>query len=224
MSDLPTGDPEAPLEAWWSSLKQGTQVWVDGSISAKYARGVLLPTLAVDLYSSSSEVLMDRVPKSMVLTQHYCMALANHAHDAGQVISLMDNKAEGLKKEIVDLRAGSGPKAVAAIELKADEAQTLVDDLKVELEEASRRWALLETKVDNYRVDLADSREQLKEVRAGRRTLEDELLKITGAMEKLKVELLAEAIAEYKNSVGFEMGLVHTCQVSYEYGYRVALA
>ncbi|RWW41149.1 hypothetical protein BHE74_00053379 [Ensete ventricosum] len=207
MSDLLMGDPEVPLEAWWSSLKQGTQVWVDGSVSAKYARGVLLPMLAVDLYSSSSEVLMDRVPKSMVL-----------------VISLMDNKAKGLKKEIVDLRAGSGPKAVAAVELKADEAQTLVDDLKVELEEASRRWALLETKVDNYRVDLADSREQLKEVRAGRRTLEDELLKITGAMEKLKVELLAEAIAEYKNSVGFEMGLVHTCQVSYEYGYRVALA
>ncbi|RRT37696.1 hypothetical protein B296_00056770 [Ensete ventricosum] len=97
-------------------------------------------------------------------TQHYCMALANHAHDVGQVISLMDNKAEGLKKEIIDLRAGSGPKAIAAAELKAAEAQTLVDDLKVELEEANRRRALLETKVDNYRVDLADSREQLKEV------------------------------------------------------------
>ncbi|RRT76008.1 hypothetical protein B296_00000726 [Ensete ventricosum] len=38
-----------------------------------------------------------------------------------------------------------------------------------------------------------------------------------GAMKKLKVELPAEAIAEYKKLVGFEMGLVRMGQVSYEY-------
>ncbi|RWW83473.1 hypothetical protein BHE74_00008019 [Ensete ventricosum] len=50
------------------------------------------------------------------------------------------------------------------------------------------------------------------------------LLKMTGTMEKLKVELLAEAIVEYKKLACFEMGLVHTGQVLYEYVYRVALA
>ncbi|RZS19683.1 hypothetical protein BHM03_00052124 [Ensete ventricosum] len=54
--------------------------------------------------------------------------------------------------------------------------------------------------------------------------LEDELLKLTGALEKLTVELPAETIAEYKKLTGFEMGLVRTCQVSYKYGYRVVLA
>ncbi|RWW61950.1 hypothetical protein BHE74_00030958 [Ensete ventricosum] len=106
----------------------------------------------------------------------------------------------------------------------AVEAQALIDDLKVQLEEASQRRALLEIEVDNYHVDLVDSREQLKEVQADRRTLEDELLKMTSTMEKLKVELPAEAIAEYKKSTSFKMGLVRTGQVLYEYGYRVALA
>ncbi|RWW59826.1 hypothetical protein BHE74_00033217 [Ensete ventricosum] len=43
---------------------------------------------------------------------HYCMALTDRVHDAGWVISVMDNKSEGLKKEIVDLRVGLGPEAV----------------------------------------------------------------------------------------------------------------
>ncbi|RZR78289.1 hypothetical protein BHM03_00003584 [Ensete ventricosum] len=122
MYDLLVGDPEAPLEARWSSLKQGTK------------------------------------------TQHYCMALADHVHDAGRVINLMDNKAEGLKKEIANLRAWSGSKVVAAADPKVVEAQALVDDLKVKLEEANRRRASLEIEVDNYRANLADLQEQLKEV------------------------------------------------------------
>ncbi|RWW26780.1 hypothetical protein GW17_00008821 [Ensete ventricosum] len=67
------------------------------------------------------------------------MALADRVHDVGWIISTMDNKIEGLKKEIVDLRAGLGPKAIAAAKQRAAEAQALIDDLKVELEEANRR-------------------------------------------------------------------------------------
>ncbi|RRT81956.1 hypothetical protein B296_00002491 [Ensete ventricosum] len=58
----------------------------------------------------------------------------------------------------------------------------------------------------------------------GHWTLENELLKMTSTMEKLKVELLAKAIVKYKKSACFEMGLVHMGQVLYEYVYRVALA
>ncbi|RRT76979.1 hypothetical protein B296_00029360 [Ensete ventricosum] len=139
MFDLPVGDPDAPLQVRWSSLKQGTQVWADGLALGEYARGVVFSVLATDLYTSPSEVLIDRALKSMVLTQHYCMALADRVHDVGWIISTMDNKIEGLKKEIVDLRAGLGPKAIVAAKQRAAEAQALVDDLKVELEEANRR-------------------------------------------------------------------------------------
>ncbi|RZS08883.1 hypothetical protein BHM03_00039921 [Ensete ventricosum] len=124
---------------------------------------------------------------------------------------------------ISDLRVRSGLEAIAAAEQRAAEDLALVDLLKVKLEEANRHWASLEVEVENYRVNLAESREQLKEVRLGCRTLEDELLKMTSAMEKLKVELPTEAIAEYKKLAGFEMGLVRTGQVSYEYGYQIAL-
>ncbi|RWW57628.1 hypothetical protein BHE74_00035569 [Ensete ventricosum] len=81
MMDLPQCDLEAPLEARWSTLKQGTRVWVDGTASTEYARG----------------------------SQHYYMALADRVHNVSRVISVMDNKVEGLRKEIVDLKAGSGP-------------------------------------------------------------------------------------------------------------------
>ncbi|RWW68239.1 hypothetical protein BHE74_00024254 [Ensete ventricosum] len=61
------------------------------------------------------------------------------AHSSKGKEYTMDNKIEGLKKEIVDLRAGLGPKAIAAAKQRAAEAQALIDDLKVELEEANRR-------------------------------------------------------------------------------------
>ncbi|RWV97558.1 hypothetical protein GW17_00039646 [Ensete ventricosum] len=54
--------------------------------------------------------------------------------------------------------------------------------------------------------------------------MEDELLNLTHITEALKVDLSKEAMVDYKKSARFEMGLVRTGQVSYEYGYRVALA
>ncbi|RRT64815.1 hypothetical protein B296_00007203 [Ensete ventricosum] len=54
--------------------------------------------------------------------------------------------------------------------------------------------------------------------------MEDELLNLTHITEALKVDLSKEAMVDYKKSARFEMGLVRTSQVSYEYGYRVALA
>ncbi|RWW68595.1 hypothetical protein BHE74_00023878 [Ensete ventricosum] len=42
--------------------------------------------------------------------------------------------------------------------------------------------------------------------------------------EALKVELPKQATVDYKQSTRFEMGLVQTGQVSYEYGYHVTLA
>ncbi|RRT76816.1 hypothetical protein B296_00023483 [Ensete ventricosum] len=139
MMELPMRDPNMPLEVRWSSLKQGTKVWADRSSSANYARGVLIPRVAADLYSSSSEVPIDWALKSMVLSQHYCMTLVDHVHDAGQVISVMDNKTEGLKKEITDLKVESRLEAIVVAEQRAFRAQALADHLKTELEEAGQR-------------------------------------------------------------------------------------
>ncbi|RRT60537.1 hypothetical protein B296_00032828 [Ensete ventricosum] len=118
--------------------------------------------------------------------------------NAGWVIGVMDNKVKGLRKEMVELKAGSGSKAIAAESLELD--------------------------LDNFHLLLANSQEQLKDVRARGRVIEDELLKMTRAMEGLKVKVPKVVVAAYMKSTGFEMGLVRTGQVSYEYEYQVALA
>ncbi|RRT49064.1 hypothetical protein B296_00023477 [Ensete ventricosum] len=44
------------------------------------------------------------------------MALIDHVHDAGWVISCMDDKITDLRNEIWELKVGLGPEAIAAIE------------------------------------------------------------------------------------------------------------
>ncbi|RWW05853.1 hypothetical protein GW17_00030854 [Ensete ventricosum] len=150
MSNLPEHDPDAPLEMHLSPLTHGTRIWQDRAASTKYAPKVQIPRLAADLYTMPSKVLIDRVAKTMVLvrlvssflcflfvcidtrplpsqSQHYHMALIDWAHDVGRVISAMDNKADGLRKEIQELKVGAG-----------SEAQSLADHYKIELEEATR--------------------------------------------------------------------------------------
>ncbi|RWW84461.1 hypothetical protein BHE74_00006933 [Ensete ventricosum] len=51
-------------------------------------------------------------------------ALIDRVHDTGQVISAMDNKADGLHKEIQELKGGSGFDAIATTDQRAFEAQS----------------------------------------------------------------------------------------------------
>ncbi|RWV87730.1 hypothetical protein GW17_00050245 [Ensete ventricosum] len=81
------------------------------------------------------------------------MALADHVFNAGQVISVIDNKVEGLQMEVVELKVGSEPEVVAAVKLQAFEVQALTDHLKVELEEVSHRQESLELDLDNSQED-----------------------------------------------------------------------
>ncbi|RWV77145.1 hypothetical protein GW17_00062074 [Ensete ventricosum] len=113
-------------------------------------------------------VLIDRVLKTMMLSQHYCMALADRVFNASRVINVRDNKVEGLRMEVAELKVGSELEAVAAIKLRAFEVQALTDHLKVELEEVSHRRESLELDMDNSHLFLADSQEQLKDVLARR--------------------------------------------------------
>ncbi|RWV96685.1 hypothetical protein GW17_00040584 [Ensete ventricosum] len=54
--------------------------------------------------------------------------------------------------------------------------------------------------------------------------MENELLKLTRAMDALRVDIPKQAIEDYKKSPGFEMGLIRMGRVSLEYGYQLALA
>ncbi|RRT38818.1 hypothetical protein B296_00053996 [Ensete ventricosum] len=127
------------------------------------------------------------------------MALIDRVHGIVRIIGAMDNKADGLRKEIQELKASVGSNAVAAAEQRASEAQSLVDHYKIEMEEATRQRESLEI-------------------------MEDKLLNLTCNTDALNVDLPKKVVADYKKLVGFEMGLVWMGQVSYEYGYQIALA
>ncbi|RWV91352.1 hypothetical protein GW17_00046366 [Ensete ventricosum] len=65
---------------------------------------------------------------------------------------------------------------------------------------------------------------QLWYVRTQVRQMENELLTLTWALDALCVDLLRQAIEDYKKSLGFEMGLVRMGHISLMYGYQLALA
>ncbi|RWW44404.1 hypothetical protein BHE74_00049852 [Ensete ventricosum] len=100
MCNLPE---RAPLETDLKPLPHGMLVWQNGEASATYIRGTLILQLATNLYTLSSEVLMDGAAKAIVL----------------------------------DLKEGGNPDAMAAVEVRASEAQSLAKHLRVELNEAN---------------------------------------------------------------------------------------
>ncbi|RZR78949.1 hypothetical protein BHM03_00004511, partial [Ensete ventricosum] len=183
MCNIPEKAPVAPLEADLRSLTHGMLVWQNGEASTKYIQGTLISRLATDLYTLSSEVLMDGAAKAMVL------------------------------------------------------AQSLVEHLRVELDEVNDHQALVEADLAIARVELAnlqrqlvdlqeqldDSEGQLRGARAQVRQMETELLELTRSKDALREDLPKRAIEDYKKSSGFEMGLVRMGRVSLEYEYQLAL-
>ncbi|RWW36726.1 hypothetical protein BHE74_00058229 [Ensete ventricosum] len=129
------------------------------------------------------------------------MALFDRVHDAGQLITFMDYRISHLQQELDALKSGRGPKAVA----KAEER---VSELEQELEKT--KWE-------------RDER-LLKGARVRARKIDDELLQSVKALENARAELPRQAVYRYKESVGFKEGLKRMGRVTYEYGYRVALA
>ncbi|RZR99875.1 hypothetical protein BHM03_00029501 [Ensete ventricosum] len=54
--------------------------------------------------------------------------------------------------------------------------------------------------------------------------MDDELLQAVKALESARAELPRQSVVQYKESLGFKEGLKRMGRVTYEYGYRVALA
>lgn len=66
MGELPNGKAETPLELQWSGLTVGSRVWTNGFLSSVYVRGALMSAISKQVYTSLSEVLINKVTKSLV--------------------------------------------------------------------------------------------------------------------------------------------------------------
>ncbi|RRT84341.1 hypothetical protein B296_00003616 [Ensete ventricosum] len=58
-------------------------------------------------------------------SHHYQMALFDHVHDAGRLVTIMDHRATNFQQEIEELKSGGSPKAVAVADLKKENEKLL---------------------------------------------------------------------------------------------------
>ncbi|RRT31405.1 hypothetical protein B296_00055579, partial [Ensete ventricosum] len=194
-------DPEKELKARWTGLKNSTKVWNNSSTAKEYGRGLLHPQLARELYTLPSEVLMARATKEMVLGQHFQMALVDRVHDASRLNTFMDYQVKQLQEELDALRSKGGPEAVAEAEERASRLMEELEKIKGEKAEKLLRREASEKKLQAVRGHLGDAQQLLKEVRT--RACPSRTARAGG---------------------GFKEGLKRMGRVTYEYGYRVALA
>ncbi|RZR96234.1 hypothetical protein BHM03_00025205, partial [Ensete ventricosum] len=101
-------------------------------------------------------------------------------------------------------------------EVRAAEAQSLAEHLRVELDEANGHRASLEADLEKAQSESASLERQLTDLR-------ERLGDSEGLISKYKGPS-ARAIEKYKESPEFEMGLVRMGWVLPEYGYQLALA
>ncbi|RWW59748.1 hypothetical protein BHE74_00033299, partial [Ensete ventricosum] len=234
ISDLGYQDPEKEMKARWKGLKNSTKVWNNSSAVEEFERGLLHPQLAWELYMLPSEILMARAVKEMVLllisccfmqSQHFQMALFDRVHDVGRLITFMDYRLKQLQEELDALKYDGGPEPIAKAEGHASELQEELEKTRREREmrhEASKKE--LHKELHEVRSNLAEAHRLLKEARVRARKMDDELLQAVKAPESARAELLRQIVVQYKESLGFKEGLKRMGRVTYEYGYRVALA
>ncbi|RZR70937.1 hypothetical protein BHM03_00002438, partial [Ensete ventricosum] len=67
MIDLPPRNLHSGIRAQWPNLKSSPQVWDDPQATSEFGRGVLHPQLVKELYALSSEVLMVKAAKQIML-------------------------------------------------------------------------------------------------------------------------------------------------------------
>ncbi|RZS19407.1 hypothetical protein BHM03_00051796, partial [Ensete ventricosum] len=106
----------------------------------------------------------------------------------------------------------------------ASELEQEFGKTKQERDEVLQQLEAFEKELTEVRSNLAEIQRLLKEARVKARKMDDELLQSVKALESARVELPKQAIDRYKESTGFKEGLKRMGWVTYEYGYRVALA
>ncbi|RRT31385.1 hypothetical protein B296_00053691 [Ensete ventricosum] len=221
MSDLGHQDPEKELKARWTWLKNSTKVWNNSSAAEEFGRGLLHSQLARELYTLPSEILMARAAKEMVLSQHFQMALVDRVYDAGRLITFMDYRVKQLQEELNALKSKGGPEAI--VEERASMLREELEKIKGEKAVELLRREASDKELLAVWGHLGDAQQLLKESGTRARRMDDELLQAMKDLESTRAELPGQAVARYKGSLGFKEGLKQMGQVTYEYGYRMAL-
>ncbi|RZR71822.1 hypothetical protein BHM03_00007724 [Ensete ventricosum] len=127
-------------------------------------------------------------------------------------------------KEMVLVSFPSHALAVAKAEERASELQEELEKTKRERGEELLRHKVSEKELHEVRSHLGDAQRLLKEARVRARKMDDELLQAVKALESARAELPRQSVVQYKESLGFKEVLKRMGWVTYEYGYRVALA
>ncbi|RZS17960.1 hypothetical protein BHM03_00050165 [Ensete ventricosum] len=151
-------------------------------------------------------------------------SLFDRVHDAGRLITFMDYRITSLQQEIDALKSGGHLEAMATTEERATKLERELEKTKHERDEALQRLEISDKELNGARGDLSEAQRQLKEARVRARRDDDELLKSMKDLESTQVKILRWAIDDYKGSADFKEGLKRMGRVSYEYGYRIALA
>ncbi|XP_064964560.1 uncharacterized protein LOC135673568 [Musa acuminata AAA Group] len=230
MGDLPRGEASDPLVARLEGLSRGSRVWAEGDFAAEFVRGGLHPDIARDLYTLPSEVLLGKFAKSaksLLWGNHYAVALMDRVCDAGRIIAVLSGRNAELRKQVDEVRAGGAPEAFTAAEQRAADSDAEAARLRSELQASEERNMELQT---HLKASVAEARSARGDSLELIRRLEEARAEAWGASEALDAEIRQRPekdkrlIEDYKGSSGFQLGLVRTGRVSYEYGYRIALA
>ncbi|RRT42803.1 hypothetical protein B296_00041982 [Ensete ventricosum] len=114
--------------------------------------------------------------------------------------------------------------AVAKAKERTSELREELEKTKRERGEELLRREASEKELHEVQSHLGDAQRLLKEARVRARKMDDELLQAMKALESARAELPRHSIVQYNESLGFKEGLKRMSGVTYEYGYRVALA
>ncbi|RRT68226.1 hypothetical protein B296_00001700 [Ensete ventricosum] len=136
----------------------------------------------------------------------------------------MDYRIKQLQEELDALKSNGGPEAITKAEECASELQEELEKTKRERGEELLRREASEKELHKDRSHLSHAQRLLKEARVRARKMDDELLQTMKALESARAELPRQSVVQYKESLGFKEGLKRMDRVTYEYGYRVALA
>ncbi|RWW56774.1 hypothetical protein BHE74_00036484 [Ensete ventricosum] len=110
MADWTPKDPAAAMRARWPNLSYTAKVWDDSQVASKFGRGVLHPTLAKDLYTLPSEILMAQATKQIALVRaSLSNGLLDRVHDVGRLVTIMGNWASLLEAKIDKLKMEGTP-------------------------------------------------------------------------------------------------------------------
>ncbi|RZS27888.1 hypothetical protein BHM03_00061420 [Ensete ventricosum] len=137
---------------------------------------------------------------------------------------LLARAANEMGLELDTLKSGGGLEAVAKAEERTSELGQELKKTKWERDEALLWLEASEKDLSEVRSNLAEVQRLLKEARVRAWKMDDELLHAVKALENARTELPRQAVIQYKESTGFKEGLKRMGRVTYEYGYRAALA